>query len=76
VWTTGAGESAVGASLGSKFGWDGHNYLGYADTWELNAGTSDEELLAPFGAPSSIRDDPEARERLLCYLRANTRPSG
>ena len=58
-------------SLPAKFGWNGHNYLGLTDAWQLE-GATDAELLDAFEVPAVVRDDPEARRLILSYIRPNT----
>ncbi|HEX7707627.1 MAG TPA: hypothetical protein VF701_14315, partial [Thermoanaerobaculia bacterium] len=54
-----------------KYGWNAHNYLGFADAWELRGDESDEQLLNYFEAPQPVRDDAEARALWLEFVRAN-----
>jgi hypothetical protein len=80
VWSTGApwiwpGPPGVAryesrpASL--KYGWNAHNYLGFADAWELRGDETDEQLLNYFEAPAPVRTDAQARALWLEFVRAN-----
>lgn len=62
-------------SLALKFGWDTHNYLGFADGWELDGTESDAELFQRFEVPWSIRNDPEFGPLVLEYIRNQRRRS-
>ena len=44
-------------SFSFKFGWDGHNYLGFPDAWGLTGAETDQQLFDLFGAPASLRQN-------------------
>ncbi|HEX6087756.1 MAG TPA: hypothetical protein VF266_24710 [Thermoanaerobaculia bacterium] len=78
VWASGAPWSYPGptgafasrpASL--KYGWNAHNYLGFADAWSLRGDETDEQLLNYFEAPAPVRNDPRARALWLDFIRVN-----
>jgi hypothetical protein len=80
VWASGAPWSWPGppgsarfasrpASL--KYGWNAHNYLGFADAWSLRGDESDEQLLNYFEAPAPVRNDAQARALWLEFVRSN-----
>ncbi len=58
-------------SLSLKFGWGGHNHLGFADAWGT-VGRSDAELVAMFEIPASIQSDPGSLWLLLQFIRYNS----
>lgn len=83
VWATGAPwiwPGPPGAarfpsrSAALKHGWNAHNYLGFADAWELRGDERDEQLLNYFEAPQPVREDPQARALWLEFVRANQGP--
>ena len=55
-----------------KFGYEGHNYLGFADAWNYD-NSSDATLAAAFEFPPTM--DAEARRIALNYLRLNAQRS-
>ncbi|HEX7828839.1 MAG TPA: hypothetical protein VF787_04255 [Thermoanaerobaculia bacterium] len=57
-----------------RYGWNAHNYLGFADAWELRGDETDEQLLNYFEAPSPVRNDAEARALWLAFVRVNQGP--
>jgi hypothetical protein len=78
IWSSGApwiypgpvgGFTSRPASL--KYGWNAHNYLGFADAWELRGDETDEQLLNYFEAPAPVRDAAQARGLWLAFVRAN-----
>lgn len=80
VWTTGAPWIYPGPPGGARFasrpatlkyGWNAHNYLGLADTWELRGDETDDQLLNYFEAPDPVRNDAEARALWLAFVRVN-----
>ncbi|MFK7889712.1 MAG: hypothetical protein AB8B63_02760 [Granulosicoccus sp.] len=73
VWKTGSDSdgSYAGASFALKFGYNGHNYLGFNNAWDF-AEASDAQLLDAFEAPQLMRDDPVARQHWLDFIRPNT----
>jgi len=79
VWHSGADVDApvAATSFALKYGWSGHNHLGFTDAWGLS-GASDEALPSAFDAPDSIRNDSAARRQWLTFVRPNahaTQPS-
>jgi hypothetical protein len=52
-------------------GGNAHNYLGFADAWELRGDETDEQLLNYFEAAEPVRADAEARALWLDFVRAN-----
>ena len=58
-------------SFSFKFGWDGHNYLGFPDAWGLTGTETDQQLFDLFGAPASLRQDAGASNFWLYALRQN-----
>ena len=80
VWATGApwiwpgppgGERHSSRPASLKYGWNAHNYLGFADAWELRGDETDEQLLNYFEAAPPVRADAEARALWLEFVRAN-----
>lgn len=80
VWASGApwiypgpagGERFASRPASLRYGWNAHNYLGFADAWELRGDESDEQLLNYFEAPAAVRDDAEARGLWLDFVRVN-----
>lgn len=80
VWATGAPWSWPGPPGGAryasrpsslKYGWNAHNYLGFADAWELRGDETDEQLLNYFEAAEPVRADAEARALWLEFVRDN-----
>jgi hypothetical protein len=80
VWASGAPWSYPGPPGGARFasrtaslryGWNAHNYLGFADAWDLRGDESDEQVLNYFDAPAPVREDAVARTRWLEFVRAN-----
>ena len=70
IWNSGAipDGGVSGASLALKHGWEGHNYIGLADTWGT-VGMSDNQILDLFNVSTSIRQDATSRANLLYFLR-------
>jgi hypothetical protein len=54
-----------------RYGWNAHNYLGFADAWELRGDETDEQLLNYFEAPAPVRNDAQARALWLAFVRVN-----
>jgi hypothetical protein len=84
VWATGApwiwpgppgGERFTSRPASLKYGWNAHNYLGFADAWELRGDETDEQLLNYFEAADPVRGDAEARALWLEFVRSNAGPS-
>lgn len=77
VWNSGASvDIPVAAnSFALKYGWNGHNYLGYTDAWDL-IGASDEKLLDSFEVTDTIRNDAVSRQQWLDFIRPNTHTNG
>jgi hypothetical protein len=80
VWATGApwiwpGPPGVtrhaSRPASHKYGWNAHNYLGFADAWELRGDETEEQLLNYFEAAAPVRADVEARSLWLEFVRAN-----
>jgi hypothetical protein len=80
VWSSGApwvypgppgGERFASRPASLRYGWNAHNYLGFADAWELRGDETDEQLLNYFEAPAPVRDDTQARALWLDFVRAN-----
>lgn len=84
VWATGApwiwpgppgGGRFTSRPASLKYGWNAHNYLGFADAWELRGDETDEQLLNYFEAADPVRNDAEARSLWLDFVRVNAGPS-
>jgi hypothetical protein len=73
VWWRGSSDGSV-PSFALKFGWDGHNYLGFPDAWGLAGNETDQQLFDYFSAPSVLRNDAPAASRWLYAVRANQGP--
>lgn len=80
VWATGApwiwpgppgSERYASRPASLKYGWNAHNYLGFADAWELRGDESDEQLLNYFEAAQPVRMDAQARALWLEFVRSN-----
>ena len=78
VWASGApwswprpSGSYASRPASLKFGWNAHNYLGFADAWSLRGDETDEQLLNYFEAPAPVRQDPRARALWLDFIRVN-----
>lgn len=71
-WIRG-GVSGAFPSFALRFGWDGHNLLGFPDVWGLAADATDQQIYDTFGAPAELRTDPVAGPRWLAYVRLNAR---
>src|SRR6185503_8716171 len=80
VWSSGApwvypgppgGERFASRSASLRYGWNAHNYLGFADAWELRGDETDEQLLNYFEAPAPVRNDSQARALWLDFVRSN-----
>jgi hypothetical protein len=65
------GDPNGGYSLALKNGWEGHNLLGLPDAWDA-AGKTDDELIAKFGIPVSIQNNPTQRATVLNFIRLNS----
>ncbi|HKO58064.1 MAG TPA: hypothetical protein VJ276_19510 [Thermoanaerobaculia bacterium] len=83
IWATGApwiwpgppgGERFASRPASLRYGWNAHNYLGFADAWELRGDETDAQLLNYFDAPPPVRADAEARALWLEFVRANQGP--
>lgn len=76
VWKSGSDSdgSYAANSFALKYGYNGHNYLGFTNAWSL-AGASDEQLLDAFEAPDTLRSDLVARRQWLDFIRPNTHSS-
>lgn len=68
-WNRG-GVSGAFPSFALRFGWDGHNLLGFPDAWGLTRAT-DQELFDAFQAPAELRAHPVSGPRWLRYVRLN-----
>ena len=66
------GEQVGGHSFSFKFGYGGHNYLGFPDTWSLQPGVTDAELITMFEIPQTIQDTPVRLAGLLNFIRLNS----
>ena len=66
LWRDGLTPTTPSPAL--KFGYEGHNYLGFADAWNYD-GASDATLAATFEFPATM--DAEARRIALNFLRLN-----
>lgn len=76
IWPGPPGATRFASRSASlRYGWNAHNYLGFADAWELRGDESDAQLLNYFEAPAPVRDDAEARALWLEFVRANQGPS-
>lgn len=80
VWATGApwiwpgppgSERYASRPASLKYGWNAHNYLGFADAWELRGDETDDQLLNYFEAAPPVRADAQARALWLEFVRAN-----
>ncbi|MDP9191961.1 MAG: hypothetical protein M3P06_09710 [Acidobacteriota bacterium] len=80
VWTSGApwiypgppgSERFTSRSASLRYGWNAHNYLGFADAWELRGDETDDQLLNYFEAPAPVRNDAQARSLWLEFVRVN-----
>ena len=69
LWRDGLTPTTPSPAL--KFGYEGHNYLGFADAWNYD-GASDATLAAAFDSPATM--DAEAR-RLVLNLPSAERPA-
>jgi hypothetical protein len=58
-----------------RYGWNAHNYLGFADAWELRGDETDDQLLNYFDAPAPVRNDAQARLLWLDFVRVNEGPT-
>src|SRR5262245_28231891 len=54
-----------------KFGWNAHNYLGFADAWGIGS-ASDADLIAAFELPASITGSYSAVQATLNFIRLNS----
>lgn len=80
VWASGApwiwpgppgSERFASRPASLEYGWNAHNYLGFADAWELRGDETDEQLLNYFEAPEPVRSNAQARALWLEFVRAN-----
>lgn len=71
-WNRG-GISGAAASFALKYGWDGHNLLGFADAWGLRGDATDQQVFDQFNAPADLRADAVAGPRWAEYVRLNGR---
>lgn len=55
------------ASLSFKHGWDGHNYLGFADAWGITNSTTDADILRAFDVPATSQN----ATGIVHFLKAN-----
>lgn len=76
VWKSGSDfdGSYAANSFALKYGYNGHNMLGFTNAWGLT-GASDEELLDAFEASDSLRSDSVATQQWLDFIRPNTHTS-
>ncbi len=73
AWWRGSPDGSA-PSFALKFGWDGHNYLGFPDAWGLAGTETDQQLFDYFSAPATLRQDAAAASRWLYAVRANQGP--
>lgn len=73
AWWRGSPDGSA-PSFALKFGWDGHNYLGFPDAWGLSGGETDQQIFDYFSAPASLRQNAQAAARWLYAVRANQGP--
>jgi hypothetical protein len=71
-WNRG-GVSGAHVSFAVKYGWDGHNILGFRDAWGLRGNESDREIFDYFQAPDDLRADRVAGPRWAEFVRLNAR---
>jgi hypothetical protein len=72
IWPGPPGSARYASRPASlKYGWNAHNYLGFADAWELRGDESDDQLLNYFEAPQPVRADAQARALWLDFVRTN-----
>ena len=72
IWPGPPGSARYASRPASlRYGWNAHNYLGFADAWELRGDETDEQLLNYFEAPAPVRVDAQARALWLEFVRAN-----
>ena len=64
-------SSGWGVSPALVHGWEGHNYLGFADAWGYKSGYSADAMLQAFGITTTISDNSVARQRVLDFIRLN-----
>jgi hypothetical protein len=69
IWLGVANPSEVRPQY-MQFGYNGHNYLGFADMWSIRTMT-DEQALDLFSVSSSIRNNAQDRAALLHFMRIN-----
>lgn len=74
-WIRG-GTSGVFPSFALKYGWDGHNLLGFKDAWGLTGDETDQQVFDYFSAPAELRADAVAGPRWAEYVRLNARKGG
>jgi hypothetical protein len=73
LWQSGGNGVRLNAST-LKYGWDGHNQLGFTDLWSVRGDETDEQLLNIFEASNEIRNNPVDRQLWLEYVRFNRGP--
>jgi len=80
IWASGApwiypgppgGDRFASRPSSMRYGWNAHNYLGFADAWELRGDETDEQLLNYFEAAPPVRADAQARALWLEFVRLN-----
>jgi DNA-binding beta-propeller fold protein YncE len=69
LWSS--GDPAGGHSFALKFGWGGHNYLGFTDAWSA-VGKTDQELISMFEIPAALLSSPSNRSAILNFIRLNS----
>jgi len=75
IWPGPPGDARFASrSAALRYGWNAHNYLGFADAWSLRGDETDDQLLNYFEAPAPVRNDAEARALWLEFIRANHGP--
>ncbi len=72
-WSTLQDFSAGVPTCAMKYGWGGHNHLGFTDMWGLK-GAGDSALMTAFEIPASVQASPTHLAYLLRYLRTNAGP--
>jgi hypothetical protein len=80
LWAAGSADSMYytinrysggwGTSAALIHGWEGHNYLGFADAWGSGLLT-DEAIAEAFHLPPAIINSAEARQRAINFIRIN-----
>lgn len=73
-WENGTGDPTKwGLASAQVFGWEGHNYIGFPDTWGA-AGLTDNQLLSLFQVDPLIQANPTAKADVLMFIRKNLGP--